>query len=88
MRGERRLERRQRTKAIRDAVRRLLREPGYLPDFEANTIELIVQQAEALAQEIARSSGRKKIPNRFFAEKSYVECNKLWRLKALREKRN
>ena len=41
---------------IRVSVRRLLRQYGYPPDFEAGALDLVVQQAEALATELARSA--------------------------------
>lgn len=41
---------------IRVAVRRLLRTYGYPPDLQAAAIDLVVQQAEALAAEVAKAA--------------------------------
>jgi type I restriction enzyme R subunit len=40
--------------AMRVAVRKLLRKSGYPPDLEADAVKRVVQQAEALAQEMSR----------------------------------
>jgi len=37
---------------MRVAVKRLLRKFGYPPDLEADAVKRVVQQAEALAQEM------------------------------------
>jgi len=40
-------------KSMRVAVKRLLRKLGYPPDLEADAVKRVVQQAEALAQEMS-----------------------------------
>ena len=42
--------------AMRVAVRRILRKHGFPPDLQDDAIKVVIQQAEALAQEMSRAA--------------------------------